>query len=237
MRALLLAAGLGTRLRPITDTTPKCLVPVHDQALLAIWLQRLAQAGIGPFLVNTHYLSGQVDAFVEASPYRRDISVVHERDLLGTAGTLIANLDFFAHADGLLIHADNYCLADFSAFLQAHRSRPPECVMTMMTFRTDAPSSCGIVELDARGVVVGFHEKVAHPPGDLANGAVYILSAELLQRLGSDLREVTDFSTQVLNHLVGKIYSYETDATFLDIGTPENYAKANALSDPFPHAA
>ena len=227
MRALLLAAGLGTRLRPITHTTPKCLVPIHGQALLAIWLDRLAQAGIGPFLVNTHHLSGQVKAFVEASPYQKDISLVHERDLLGTAGTLVANLDFFAGGDGLLIHADNYCLADFSAFVQAHRIRPPECVMTMMTFRTDAPSSCGIVELDARGVVVGFHEKVAKPPGNLANGAVYILSAELLQRLGSDLRGVTDFSTEVLSLLVGKIYSYDTAATFLDIGTPENYAKAN----------
>ena len=227
MRALLLAAGLGTRLRPITDTTPKCLVPIHGQALLAIWLQRLAQAGIGPFLVNTHYLSGQVNAFVETSPYRKDIILVHERDLLGTAGTLIANLDFFCGSDGLLIHADNYCLADFSAFLQAHRSRPPECLMTMMTFRTDAPSSCGIVELDASGVVVDFHEKVAHPPGNLANGAVYILCAELLQRLASDLGGVSDFSTEVLHRFVGKIYSYETNATFLDIGTPANYAKAN----------
>lgn len=227
MRALLLAAGLGTRLRPITDTTPKCLVPIHGQALLAIWLQRLAQAGIGPFLVNTHYLSGQVNAFVEASPYRKDITLVHERDLLGTAGTLIANLDFFSGTDGLLIHADNYCLADFSAFLQAHRSRPPECLMTMMTFRTDAPSSCGIVELDAGGVVVDFHEKVAHPPGNLANGAVYILCAELLQRLASDLAGVSDFSTEVLHRFVGKIYSYETHATFLDIGTTANYAKAN----------
>jgi len=227
MRALLLAAGLGTRLRPITDTTPKCLVPIHGQALLAIWLQRLAQAGIGPFLVNTHYLSGQVNAFVEASPYRKDIILVHERDLLGTAGTLIANLDFFSGTDGLLIHADNYCLADFSAFLQAHRSRPPGCLMTMMTFRTDAPSSCGIVELDASGVVVDFHEKVDHPPGNLANGAVYVLCAELLQRLASDLGGVSDFSTEVLNRFVGKIYSYETNATFLDIGTPANYAKAN----------
>ena len=228
MRAILLAAGLGTRLRPLTATTPKCLVPIHGQALMAIWLQRLAQAGIGPFLVNTHYLSEQVDAFVEASPYRKDISLVHERDLLGTAGTLVANLKFFGGSDGLLIHADNYCLADFSAFLQSHRNRPPECVLTMMTFRTDAPSSCGIVELDTRGVVVGFHEKVANPPGNLANGAVYILSAELLQQLGSDLHGVTDFSTEVLNRFIGKIYSYETAATFLDIGTPENYAKANA---------
>ena len=219
----------GTRLRPITDTTPKCLVLINGQELLAIWLNRLAEARIGPFLVNTHYLSGQVDDFVEASPYRNDISLVHERDLLGTAGTLVANLDFFGDSDGLLIHADNYCLADFSAFLQAHSNRPPECVLTMMTFRTETPSSCGIVELDARGVVVGFHEKVAHPPGNLANGAVYILSAELLQLLGTDLRGVTDFSTEVLNCLVGKIYSYETSETFLDIGTLENYAKANSL--------
>ena len=202
---------------------------INGQELLAIWLNRLAEARIGPFLVNTHYLSGQVDDFVEASPYRNDISLVHERDLLGTAGTLVANLDFFGDSDGLLIHADNYCLADFSAFLQAHSNRPPECVLTMMTFRTETPSSCGIVELDARGVVVGFHEKVAHPPGNLANGAVYILSAELLQLLGTDLRGVTDFSTEVLNCLVGKIYSYETSETFLDIGTLENYAKANSL--------
>lgn len=237
MRALLLAAGLGTRLRPITNTTPKCLVPINGQALLAIWLQRLAQAGIGPFLVNTHHLSGQVKAFVEASPYRKDISLVHERDLLGTAGTLVANLDFFDGADGLLIHADNYCLADFSEFLQAHRSRPSECVMTMMTFRTDTPSSCGIVELDARGVVVGFHEKVAHPPGNLANGAVYILAADLLQRLGAELRDVTDFSAEVLGRLVGEIYSYETTATFLDIGTPENYAIANCPTNAKPAPA
>ena len=227
MRALLLAAGLGTRLRPITDTTPKCLVPVHGQALLAIWLQRLAQAGIGPFLINTHYLSAQVDAFVATNPYQKDISLVHERDLLGTAGTLVANLDFFGGADGLLIHADNYCLADFSEFLQAHRSRPPECVITMMTFRTDAPSSCGIVELDARGVVIGFHEKVANPPGNLANGAVYVFSAELLKRLRSDLNSAKDFSTEVLSRYLGKIYSYETSRLFLDIGTPKNYVKAN----------
>ena len=227
MRALLLAAGLGTRLRPITDTTPKCLVPIHGQALLAIWLQRLAQAGIGPFLVNTHYLSGQVNAFVETSPYRKDIILVHERDLLGTAGTLIANLDFFCGSDGLLIHADNYCLADFSAFLQAHRSRPPECLMTMMTFRTTDPSSCGIAELDERGVVIGFHEKLAKPQGNLANGAVYILSAELLARMSTDLNAVTDFSTEVLNRFVGQIYSYETSAVFLDVGTPETYEQAN----------
>ena len=228
MRALLLAAGLGTRLRPITDTIPKCLVPIKGQPLLGIWLERLTQVGIGPFLVNTHYLAEQVDVFIEASPFRDHVTLVNEPKLHGTAGTLIANLDFFQGEDGLLIHADNYCLADFMAFQQAHRNRPPECMMTMMTFSTDNPSSCGIVELNERGVVIGFHEKVTKPPGNLANGAVYMLSSELLKRLDTDLHTVKDFSTEVLNRFVGHIYSYETTEIFMDVGTPEMYKQANA---------
>lgn len=226
---MLLAAGLGTRLRPLTDTMPKCLVPIKGQPLLDIWLERLTKGGIGLFLINTHHLAEQVEAFIEASPYRKQVRLVNEPELKGTAGTLIANLDFFHGEDGLLIHADNYCLADFSAFEQAHSNRPPKCLMTMMTFRTDSPSSCGIVELDEEGVVIGFHEKVAKPPGNLANGAVYILSHELLKRLGEDLNTVTDFSAQVLNRFIGHIYSYETEETFMDIGTNSAYAKALAL--------
>jgi mannose-1-phosphate guanylyltransferase len=229
MRAILLAAGCGTRLRPITNTIPKCLVQIKGQPLLEIWLDRLTLAGMGPFLVNTHYLAEQVDAFIESSRYKDQVTLEYEPELHGTAGTLIANLDFFKGQDGMLIHADNYCLADFSAFVQAHEQRPAECAMTMMTFQTDTPSTCGIVELDGRGVVIGFHEKVAKPPGNLANGAIYILSSELLERLEYDLHSVKDFSTEVLNRFVGQIYTYETKGVFLDIGTPKSYEQANKL--------
>jgi mannose-1-phosphate guanylyltransferase len=229
MRAMLLAAGLGTRLRPLTDSMPKCLVPIKSQPLLGIWLERLTHAGIGPFLINTHYLASQVESFIEASPFRDQVTLINELELHGTAGTLIANLDFFKGEDGLLIHADNYCLADFTFFQQAHRNRPPDCLMTMMTFRADNPSSCGIVELDEHGVVIGFHEKVGKPPGNLANGAVYILSSELLKRLATDLHHtVKDFSTELLNRFVGRIYSYETSEVFLDVGTLEAYEQANS---------
>ncbi len=227
MRALLLAAGYGTRLRPLTDTTPKCLVPIKGQALLDIWLGRLTRGGIGPFLVNTHYRAQQVQAHVQAGPFDRQVTFAYEPELRGTAGTLIHNLGFFAGEDGLLIHADNYCRADFRAFVHAHHTRPADCTMTMMTFRTDRPSSCGIVELDDRGVVVGFYEKVQSPPGNLANGAVYILSSELLQDL-SDGPCFTDFSTEVLSRCLGRIYTHETTEAFYDIGTPEAYAAANA---------
>jgi mannose-1-phosphate guanylyltransferase len=189
----------------------------------------LTQAGIGPFLVNTHHLVNQVESFIQNSPYRNQVTLVHEPELLGTAGTLIKNLGFFQGEDGLLIHADNYCLADFSMFKQAHKQRPPQCVMTMMTFRTDAPSSCGIVELDDKGIVIGFHEKVANPPGNLANGAVYILSAELLKKMDNELSAAKDFSTEILGQFVGQIYTYQTDEIFMDIGSIPAYEKVSNL--------
>jgi mannose-1-phosphate guanylyltransferase len=90
-----MAAGLGTCLRPLTDSMPKCLVPIKDQSLLGIWLERLTKAGLGPILINTHYLANQVEAFIETSPYRDQVELVNERELHGTAGTLITNLNFF----------------------------------------------------------------------------------------------------------------------------------------------
>jgi mannose-1-phosphate guanylyltransferase len=227
MRSILLAAGLGTRLRPLTETIPKCLVPIKGKPLLAIWLEKLIQSDIGPFLINTHYLAKNVEDFVEASPYADRVKLVNEVNLLGTAGTLIANLNFFQNEDGLLIHADNYCHADFIGFRRAHESRPKGCLMTMMVFRSLNPSRCGIVEVDSRNVLIGFHEKVANPPGNLANGAVYILSAELLKILALDFRGAVDFSTEIVNQFIGQIYCYETPEFFLDIGTPSAYEEAN----------
>ena len=94
MRAILLAAGLGTRLRPITDTIPKCLVLIHGKPLLQIWLEKLTEVGIGPFLINTHYLHKQVEKFIEESEFSEQVELVYEEKLLGTAGTLSKNIDF-----------------------------------------------------------------------------------------------------------------------------------------------
>lgn len=229
MRALLLAAGFGTRLRPLTDTLPKCLVPIKGQALLGIWLERLKRAGIGPMLINTHYLSEMVESFIASSPHRSNVQLVHEAELKGTAGTLMHHLDYFGDGDGMLIHADNYCLADLAAFVNAHHHRPTGCVMTMMTFRTHNPEACGIVEKDGSGVVTGFHEKVRNPPGDTANGGVYILSKDLFSELDAGFAHATDFSTEIIPHFIGRIYTYHTVETFIDIGTPENYFAANNL--------
>lgn len=227
MKTILLAAGFGTRLRPLTDNIPKCLVPIKGKPLLQIWLERLSDADFNFFLINTHYLSNQVNEFINGSKFKNKCFLKNESVLLGTAGTLLSNLNFIGEEECMLIHADNYCLADFKEFIRAHNQRPAYCLITMMTFRTDNPTSCGIIELDENKVVIGFHEKVESPPGNLANGAIYILSNELIKIISERFSTVTDFSTQILPHFIGKIYTYETSELFMDIGTPEAYLKAN----------
>ena len=227
MKTILLAAGFGTRLRPLTDNIPKCLVPIKGKPLLQIWLERLTNFGLDQFLINTHYLSNQVNDFIKDSKFKNKCILKNESVLLGTAGTILSNLNFIGDEECMLIHADNYCLADFKEFIKSHNQRPSYCLITMMSFRTDNPTSCGIIELDENKVVIGFHEKVESPPGNLANGAIYILSNKFIKIISERFSTVTDFSTQILPHFIGKIYTYETSELFMDIGTPEAYLKAN----------
>src|ERR1700732_2452456 len=153
MRALLLAAGICSRLRAITDTIPNCLVPIHGRPLLDYWLDLLFAAGIERALINTHYQADKVRSFIASSPWRDRVNLVHEDVLLGTGGTILANHAYFGREPFLLAHADN--LTDFEprAFVPAHEARPPGCALTMLAFRTDDPKSCGILELDQDDIV------------------------------------------------------------------------------------
>lgn len=226
MKALLLAGGLGTRLRPVTDTVPKCLVPIRGKALLDYWLEMLTEAGVGPFIVNLHYLPEPVRAHIAASPFRDQILQSYEPELLGTGGTI---LNLRAHLeDGpfMVIHADNLSRFDVRGFMAAHAHRPAGCELTLMTFETDRPESCGILERDARGVVQAFHEKVANPPSRLANGAVYILEPSLFGLLEGLGKPVIDLSTEVIPRLMGKIMTYDNRTYHRDIGTLESLAQA-----------
>ena len=129
-RALLLAAGLGTRLRPITLQTPKCLVSVGGKPLLGSWLTKLELAGCDSVLINTHYLAEQVQGFLKSwQSSTMAVRTVHEPELLGTAGTLLKNQEFFRGFTGLLIHADNAMAGDMKDFLDAHRARQASCLM------------------------------------------------------------------------------------------------------------
>ena len=229
LRALLLAAGLGTRLRPITETTPKCLVEVGGEPLLGRWLKQLEDVGCEAVLINTHYLAEQVELFLQARPPGpMRVHTIHEPELLGTAGTLLANHSFFQGSIGLLIHADNAMADDLQGLLAAHSARPAHCVLTMLTFCTDQPHSCGIVVTDDQGVVNAFYEKVADPPGNCANGALYVFDPPFLDRLARMTPQPTDFSTEVIPGLMGRIQTLHTEKLYLDIGTPAALAAAQS---------
>lgn len=228
MRAALLAAGLGTRLRPLTESVPKCLVPIRGKPLLAYWLDLLLPAGIERALVNTHYLPAAVERFVAQSPWRDRVELVHEASLLGTGGTVLANGAFFQDRAFLVAHADNLTRFDVGAFLRRHATRPRGCAITMMTFDTDAPQTCGIVEEDAAGIVRAFHEKVPDPPGNRANGAVYVFEPEVLSFLRGVRKPYIDLSLDVIPAFLGRICTFHNATYHRDIGNLESLARAEA---------
>jgi mannose-1-phosphate guanylyltransferase len=185
VKALLLAGGLGTRLRPLTDTVPKCLVEIGGRPLLAHWFDALRRARIRDTLINTHHLPEPVRNFLRAcraEGFRADESF--EPTLLGSAGTIAAAADWAGDAEHVvIIYADNFSDVDLVDLLATHeRSGRP---MTMLLFHTPRPSASGIAELDASGLVVAFEEKPAQPKSDLANAGVYVVTAQTWKEIAA----------------------------------------------------
>ena len=230
MKAILLAAGLGTRLRPITDTIPKCLVPINGKPLLEYWLDSLERVGITSILINLHHHADQVRSFIEQRSDHSNITLVFEHELLGTAGTVRANAGFCGQGPTMVIHADNFCTANLDRFIKAHEARPATAEMTMMPFPSSVPSQCGVVELDKESLVIGFHEKVKNPPTSEANGAVYIFEENVIAYIASLNEELSDISVDVVPHFLGKIFAVRSDSVHIDIGTLENLAEAQLIS-------
>ncbi len=187
MRALLLAAGMGSRLRPLTDTTPKCLVRMHGRPLLDYWLELVFEGGVERALVNTHWLADQVRAHVAASrwavahrsgPRRR--TARNRRHGAGQPGLVRQSKPF------LVAHADNLTDFDVPALSRAHRDRPAgpcDDDARLPHRRPRAPAASWSWTGKTR--VLAFHEKVENPPGNLANGAVYIFEPEVIDDIAS----------------------------------------------------
>ena len=224
MKAVLLAAGLGTRLKPLTDTIPKCLVRVAGRTLLDVWLDALGAAGVDEVLLNTHHLSHQVEAHValRRDPHPR-VGIVHEPELLGSAGTLAANRHLLEHEDMFLaVNADNLTDFNLRALVDEHRSSGT--VATVTVFSAPEPSRCGIVEV-RDGLVTGFEEKPREPRSNLANAGMYAFHPDVLAMIeGPPPR---DIGYDLLPKLVGlaRVLSLG-DAYLADIGTYEALERA-----------
>lgn len=224
MRAVVLAAGLGTRLRPLTDTTPKCLIDVGRTTPLDFWLDRLHRCGVDDVLVNTHHLANQVHAHISARQHRPPrVTVAYEPELLGSAGTLKANAEFLGRDDTFLaVYSDNLTTFDLSLLINAHRASNTRATITV--FRTSQPSRCGIVEVDGE-LMVGFEEKPSNPRSDLANAGMYAFSRATLSKIAGD--PPLDIGFDLLPTLIGQARVVSIgDAYFTDIGTAEALRQA-----------
>ncbi len=231
MKAFLLVAGRGERLRPLTDTTPKCLLPINGIPLLQIWLEHLVSSGIDEVLVNTGWLHDQVEDFVNKWSAVHDnmkIVLFHEPTLLGSAGTLLANRKWAGRAPFFIIYGDNLTQFDLLRMLAFHNKH--KLPLTIRIYKGADHRRAGIVCLDENGTVIDFEEKPEKPKSQLGAGGIYVAD----QRIFDFFPEAgkgkasggLDLSYDVLTRMLGKMKAYDSGEFSIDIGTPESYAKA-----------
>jgi mannose-1-phosphate guanylyltransferase len=225
MKAFLLAAGVGSRLRPITDMTPKCMLAIGGQPLLDIWLDAFARAGVDEVLVNLHHLPDVVRNHLKAragSLQPPAVRTVFEPELLGSAGTLAANRAWVGEEEMFLAcYADNLTDFDLRSLAETHRAHA--AIATLTVFHSERPSAGGVVELDATGTVVGFTEKPSQPVSDLVNAGMYAFHPRVLDEIGGP--PPRDIGYDLLPRLVGRAKAMAVEGYFRDVGTVDAYRR------------
>jgi mannose-1-phosphate guanylyltransferase len=239
MKAFLLAAGHGTRLRPLTDSIPKCLVPVQGTPILAIWLGICRSAGITDLLVNVHAHAAQVRDFVASCSQELRVTVSEEEHLLGSAGTLSAHREWVAgEQEFWVLYCDVLTNMDLPAMLAFHRSAGG--LATIGAYSVADPSQCGVIATDGTGRVVGFMEKPRYPESNLVFAGILLMRPSVLDLI-PERAPTPDIAYDVLPKLIGKMHAYPVREFLLDIGTKATLARAQkewpGLSDRAEHAA
>ncbi len=223
MKAFLLAAGHGTRLRPLTDSVPKCLLPVRGVPILQIWLEICRRHGIDQVLVNLHAHANAVRAFVDKESKDIEVHVSEEPVLLGSAGTLLANREWIG-SDSLfwVFYADVLTTENLTPMLETHKKRRQ--IATLGVCEVPDPRRCGIVTVDQEDIVREFVEKPVTPSSNLAFSGIMVGSPALLDFVPRQIP--ADIGFHVLPTLAGRMAAYRISSYLLDIGTPENYNAA-----------
>lgn len=222
MKAFLLAAGLGTRLKPLTDRVPKCLLPIRNTPLLGIWLELCRQHGITEVLLNAHSHVGMVKEYVANSQSGLSIRISEEPILLGSAGTLRANYEWVAsEREFFVLYGDVLTNMDLTELLEFHRER--EGAATIGLYEVTNPSQCGIVSVDQDGMVRDFVEKPAKPASNLAFTGVLIASPAIFESVPH--QAPSDIGFAVLPKLIGRMAAFKVTDYLVDIGTAEKYER------------
>lgn len=223
MKAFLLASGHGTRLRPITDSIPKCLVPICGRPLLNIWLELCACSGITEVLINLHAHADFVEQHLRRNPPPVRVNLTHEEHLLGSAGTVAANRSWIgSDAAFWIFYSDVLTNTDLKKIWTFHDANRD--VATLALYQVPDPSRCGVVLTDGAGVITEFVEKPQLPRSDWVFSGIMVAGPELFDAIPPDLP--ADISFHLLPRLLGKMRAYRLRDYVLDIGTLQNYEEA-----------
>jgi mannose-1-phosphate guanylyltransferase len=223
VKAFLLAAGHGTRLRPLTDHTPKCLLPVLGIPLLEIWLELCHRHGIEEVLINLHAHASIVSDYLKGHKNGLHTEIVEESRLLGSAGTVWANRDWVNRTECFWIfYADVLTRANLTSMLRFHQHRG--LLATLGVNRVSDPTRCGVVTVTHDGTLRSFVEKSSKPESTLAFSGIMLATPALLDFIPP--RRPADFGFHVLPHLAGHAAVYEIAEYLIDIGTKETYEVA-----------
>jgi mannose-1-phosphate guanylyltransferase len=223
VKAFLLAAGVGSRLRPLTDAKPKCLLDVGGRPLLDMWLDAFDRAGVDEVLINLHHLPDLVRLHLAGRTGPPRVRTFFEPELLGSAGTLLANRQWVEEEEFFLAcYADNLTDFELRSLIEAHREHG--AAATLAVFHSENPSAGGVVELDATDRVIGFAEKPSEPVCDLTNAGMYAFGPSVIDEVDDRLPQ--DIGYDLMPRLVGRARAVLVEGYFRDIGTPDAYRRA-----------
>ena len=223
MKAFLLAGGIGTRLRPLTDVTPKCLLPVRGMPMLQIWFDICHLYGIDEVLINVHAHGEAVRRFIQEHNGNLKVRLFEETTLLGSAGTVLANREWINKERCFWVfYADVLTTANLNQMLAFHESRGQ--IVTIGVYEVPDPSRCGIVQIADNGVVRDFVEKPRLPNGNLAFSGLMLAAPALLDAIPD--KTPVDLGFHVLPQMVGRMAAYRIPGFLMDIGTLETYRVA-----------
>ena len=229
MRAMVLAAGLGTRLRPLTYGVPKPMVPVANRPVMEHILLLLRRHGFERVIANLHWFPELIrDRFGDGSGLGVDLTYSYEDELLGTAGGVRNVAEFFGDEPFLVMAADALTDIDVGALRAAHEANPS--IATLAVKRVPNVSEFGVVVTGSDGRVQGFQEKpdAAEALSDLANCMIYILEPEIFDYFPD--QPVVDFALQVFPTLLENdvaFHVHEIDSYWNDVGSLPEYLRGN----------
>lgn len=222
MKALILAGGLGTRLRGVVTDLPKPMAPVAGRPFLEYLLLQLARHGLTEVVLSTGHLAEKVsEHFGSGEQLGLHLSYSRERSPRGTGGAIKLATPLIGGQAVLVMNGDSVVDADLTEVAEGHRER--NALATMVLTRVEDTSRYGAVEIGDGGEIERFVEKREGAGAGLINSGVYLLSPQVLQEIPDAERPVS-LEREVFPSLVGRgFYGHSVDGFFKDIGVPEDY--------------